>query len=169
MWYVVQVLAGQEEATLDLVERLVDRGAYDEAFVPQREVMRHRGEEWLRVREIMFPGYLFVATHRPDELFGQLASVPAFTRLLGSDEAFIPLSVDEERVIRALMGDGHVVEMSEGVIEGDEVRILSGPLRDVDAVIEKVDRHKRCAYVNLPIMGRETSVKLGLEILRKTS
>lgn len=167
MWYVVQVLGGQEKATLELVERFVADDAYGEVFIPQREVMRHRSGEWVKTLEILFPGYLFVVTRDPGRLFGQLAAVPAFTRLLGSDEAFVPLSDEEMRIIRAFMGDDHVVEMSEGVIEGDEVRILRGPLRDCDARIVKVDRHKRAAYVMLRILGRDTTVKLGLEILRK--
>ena len=33
--------------------------------------------------------------------------------------------------------------------------------------IAKYAANKRCAWVNLRIMGRDTSVKLGLEILRK--
>ena len=168
MWYVIQVLAGQEKATLDLVCRCVSPSAYEDVFIPQREIMRHRAGEWVRTYETLFPGYLFVVTRHPDELFSQLTGVPAFTRLLGSDEAFIPLTVQEEQLIQAFAGDDHVIEMSEGVIEGDTVRVLKGPLRDHDAIIEKVDRHKRVAYVRMFMMGREAVVKLGLEIVRKS-
>lgn len=152
---------------MDLLERFVGASVFEEAFIPQREVMRHRAGEWVKTQEILFPGYLFVVTKNPDELFAQLMIVPAFTRLLGSDDAFVPLSRDEVRVINAFAGDDHVVEMSEGVIEGDEVRILRGPLRDQDAIITKIDRHKRAAFVKMNMLGRETVVKLGLEIVRK--
>ena len=167
MWYVIQVAAGQEKATLDLVQRFVDGRTLKEAFIPQREIMRHRAGEWVKSHEILFPGYLFVITKDPDELFAQLVKVPAFTRLLGSDEAFVPLTSEEVHLINAFAGDDHVVEMSEGIVEGDEIRILRGPLRDHDAIIKKIDRHKRVAYVQMLILGRETSVKLGLEIVRK--
>lgn len=167
MWYVVQVLGGQEAATLDLVRHFVGGKAAKDVFIPQREVMRHRAGEWIVSKEILFPGYLFVVANKPDELFSQLMNVPAFTRLLGSDDAFVPLSRDEVNLINAFAGDNHVVEMSEGIIEGDQVRVLRGPLRDHDAIIEKVDRHKRVAFVRMRILGRDTLVKLGLEIVRK--
>ena len=169
MWYVVQVVGGQEKATLALVERFAGGPALKEAFIPQREVMRHRAGEWVKAQEILFPGYLFVVTSDPGELFARLANVPAFTRLLGSDEGFVPLADDEVKLIHAFSGDGHIIEMSEGVIEGDRVRILRGPLRDRDAIIRKIDRHKRAAYVTMFLMGRETNVKLGLEIVRKSA
>lgn len=167
MWYVIQVAVGQEKATLELVEHFVDGKTLKEVFIPQREVMRHRNGEWVKVYEILFPGYLFVITKSPDELFAQLVKVPAFTRLLGSEDAFVPLSREEVNIINVFAGDDHVVEMSEGVLEGDEVRILCGPLRDHDAIIKMIDRHKRVAYVQMHILGREANVKLGLEIIRK--
>ena len=167
MWYVVQVLGGQEKQTLDLIMRLKGGGALADAFIPQREVMRHESGEWVRRRENLFPGYVFVDTRMPDELFAQLVTVPAFTRLLGSENTFIPLSNEEQAIVQALVGDSHVVEISEGIIEGGEVRILTGPLRDRDATIVKIDRHKRCAYVHVSMLGREVDIKLGLDIVCK--
>lgn len=167
MWYVVQVVGGQEKSTLELVQHFVDGATLKEAFIPQREIMRHRDGKWVKGYEILFPGYLFVDASNPDKLFSELVQVPAFTRLLGSDEAFIPLTRQEMGLINAFAGDNHIVEMSEGIIEGDDIRILRGPLRDCDAVIKKIDRHKRVAYVQMHILGRETLVKLGLEIVRK--
>lgn len=35
--------------------------------------------------------------------------------------------------------------MSEGIIEGDRVIVTRGPLRDLEASIIKIDRHKRLA------------------------
>ncbi len=169
MWYVVQVMGGQERQTLDLIARLKGGGALSDAFIPQREIMRHVEGEWVRQRENLFPGYVFVDTRKPDELFTQLGKVPAFTRLLGSEDAFVPLSREEQAVVQALIGDDHIAEVSEGIIEGGEVRILSGPLRDHDAIIAKIDRHKRCAYVRVNMLGREVDIKLGLEIVRKSA
>ncbi len=40
-WYVVQVAAGRENATRDLVERLVPPEALEECFVPSYEAERY--------------------------------------------------------------------------------------------------------------------------------
>ena len=40
--------------------------------------------------------------------------------------------------------DSRVVEFSSGVMEGDEIVILNGPLMNQTGLIKKLDRHKRC-------------------------
>ena len=58
--------------------------------------------------------------------------------------------------------------MSEGVIEGGTIKVLSGPLMGYEGSIQKIDRHKRLAYVEIKMLGRTTVVKLGLEIVSKS-
>lgn len=174
MWYVIQVTSKQEKKTLDRLQSAL-RASSDidssrvEAFIPLREVMRHKNGEWISTTEIIFPGYIFVSTKDADELAFLLKDVPAFTRVLGDSERFVPLSNDEVSMINAFGGDEHLVRMSEGVIEGDEVRILNGPLFAHSGIIRKVDRHKRVAYVEMSIMGRKKDIKLGLEIVKKSA
>lgn len=170
MWYVIQVFGGKEQTTLDLLKRFVDEGVLQEAFVPRREVMRRNGGVTTRVIEVLFPGYLFVVTETPRELCAQLKGVPAFTRMLGgSDKRFIPLNQSEIDCLEEFCGVNRVVEMSHGVIEGDQVRVSEGPLKGHEGIIKKIDRHKQCAYVDMEFMGRTKSIKLGLEIVRKNS
>lgn len=168
MWYVIQVASGQENATLELLQHFVDGNVLKEAFIPRREILRHRAGEWHKTQELLFPGYIFVVTRKPDELYAQLGRVPAFTRLLGNDRKFIPLIEDEISLINVFGGKEHLVQMSEGVIEGDEIKILKGPLKDHGGIIRKIDRHKRLAHVEMWILGRSKIVKLGLEIVRKS-
>ena len=67
---------------------------------------------------------------------------------------FIPLSNEEKTLISAFVGDeDHVMKMSEGIIEGDQIRVLKGPLQGYEALVAKVDRHKRLAYIDLNILG----------------
>lgn len=172
MWYVIQTSSRQEKKTLDRLQRVLhssDEGNAKriEAFIPLREVMRHRRGEWMSATEIIFPGYLFVSTNDAEALPGMLKEVPEFTRVLGTSEGFVPLAEDEVAMISAFCGEDHLVRMSEGVIEGDRVRILSGPLYSFDGIIRRVDRHKRAAYVEMSIMGRKREIKLGLEVVRK--
>ena len=59
------------------------------------------------------------------------------------------------------------MKMSEGIIEGDQIRVLKGLLQGYEALVAKVDRHKRLAYIDLNILGRIKTVKVGLEIVQK--
>lgn len=166
--YVVQVAGRREAHARDLIMRVMGELVSD-CFVPRREVFRRVHGEWVRTTERLFPGYLFVVAEDIAKAMEGLARVPAFTRLLGkSDETIIPLSPDEVAWLAALMEPlEKVVELSVGVIEGDKVVVLDGPLKGHEALISKIDRHKRCAYLDMRMFGRTKTIKVGLEVVRK--
>ena len=167
--YVIQVAGGREARVRDLINKLLSKYVTD-CFVPRREVKRKVAGEWTFVRETLFPGYLFVETPNIQQVSDQLARVPAFTRLLGkSDEKIIPLSPDEVAWLTALMQPlDKVVEMSVGIIEGDRVVVTDGPLVGHEALISKIDRHKRLAWLDMRMFDRTKTIKVGLEIARKS-
>lgn len=168
--YVIQVAGGRETHVRYLITKLLSDCVTD-CFVPRREVLRREGGAWVSVRESLFPGYLFVETEHINKVMERLARVPAFTRLLGvGDERVIPLSQDEISWLSALMQPiDKVVGMSEGVIEGDRVIVTSGPLVGREALISKIDRHKRLAYLDMRMFGRTKTIKVGLEIVEKNA
>ena len=166
--YVVQVTGGREEHARSLVLRLLSE-VVEDCYTPAYEAMKRVRGEWKLVRGLLFPGYIFVQTSDPATLANRLASVPAFTRFLGSnDDSFIPLTDDEVAWLNAFTNiETHVVEMSEGVIEGDRVLVTKGPLRGHEAAIVRIDRHKRIAELEVRMFGRTKRIKVGLEIVRK--
>lgn len=168
MWYVIQTVGGQEAKVLGLMEKLVDDSLVQEAFIPTYEVMKRIKGQWHKRNEVLLPGYVFAVTKNPSQLKAQLRRVPRFTRLLGNDDMFTPLNDQEVAFLNAFTQPGkRTVELSTGVIEGDDVIILNGPLMGHDGLIKKIDRHKRLAYLELEMLGRKTTVKFGLEILAK--
>lgn len=60
-----------------------------------------------------------------------------------------------------------IVELSTGIIEGDHVIILNNPLMGHDSLIRKIGRHKRLAFLEVDMLDRKKTVKLGLEIVAK--
>lgn len=167
--YVIQVTGGRETHARDLVERLLGE-LVGECFIPRREVFRRVDGEWVTLSETLFPGYVFVRTDQIQQVSQRLGSVPAFTRLLGkSDERIIPLSDDEVAWLDALLKPvSKVLEASMGVLEGDRVIVTEGPLKGHEAQISKIDRHKRAAYLDMRMFGRHKTIKVGLEIVRKS-
>lgn len=59
--------------------------------------------------------------------------------------------------------------MSQGMIIGDKVVILSGPLKGMESTIQRIDRHKRKAWLNLEMFGRQQLVEVGVEIVKKVA
>lgn len=166
--YVIQVAGGNENRVVEMINSFVHKGLVKECFVPRFETMRRYHGEWHKRTEMLMPGYIFIESKDAERLSEELRHVPAFTKLLGNDDAFIPLSDDEIRWLNAFTDlKDRVVKMSEGIIEGDRVIVLNGPLMNREGLISKVDRHKRIAYLDIPMMGRIKTVKVGLEIVRK--
>ena len=173
MWYVIQVIGGREENVLRKIQKQADEATFQSCFVPKYEVRKRYSGAWKTHQEVLFPGYVFVDTKTPDLFRIELNKVTAMTKLLSAetetgDKQFIPLSDDEKTLISAFVdGDTHVLKMSEGIIEGDQIRVLRGPLQGYEALVKKIDRHKRIAFIDLEILGRVKTVKVGLEIVQK--
>lgn len=168
MWYVISVLGRREKYAKQLIENFVDSDVLKELFIPEYEIMKRYQGQWRMCYETFIPGYLFVITEKPHELAVQLHNVPTFTKLLGNSDTFIPLDDHEIALINAFTeSNNRIVGMSEGLIEGDEIVIVKGPLMNHTGLIKKVDRHKRLAYLEIDLFERKTSVKIGLEIVRK--
>lgn len=166
--YVIQVAGGREMTAVDMVNR-VAQDVCTECFAPRVEVMRKKRGVWVRLKERLFPGYVFVETRSPEELRDRLRSTPLFTKLLASaGDVFVPLTREEVTWLKAHVdAETHVMGMSEGVIEGDHVVVTSGPLRGQEAKITKVDRHKRLAWMDMDMFGRHKTIRVGLEIVAR--
>ena len=136
--YVIQVVGGQETRAVELIAR-VACNAVRECFVPRREVMRRADGAWHKRCERLFPGYVFVQADDPLKVQQLLRTVPTFTRMLGSaGDTFLPLTRDEVTWINIHTNADTMVEMSEGVIEGDRVVVTSGPLKGHEASISRI-------------------------------
>ena len=167
--YAIQVGSGQEAKVEELIRRFVDESVIGEIFVPCFEAMRRWKGEWHKRTERLTPGYLYVETSDVEKLALQLRRVPAFTKLLGNNEVFIPLNDDEVAWLNAFTGnDRRVIEMSEGIMEGSKVIVLCGPLMGHEAEIKRIDRHRRTAELEIHMLGRVKTIRLGLEIVSKS-
>lgn len=168
--YVIQVETGRETRAKELIEHIVGQPLAREVFVPQWEkAMSVRGGGIRMQHVLLTPGYLYLTTSDVDAAFQALRAVPAFTRLLGGEGGFVPLTPDELVWVDQLTKPGErTVRMSHAIKEGDTVRIVDGPLVGFETKIKRIDAHKRLAYVALPLLGRPMTVKVGLEVIRKT-
>ena len=114
----------------------------------------------------MFPGYIFIDTDTPEQVYEALKNVPAFTSLLGRDtDSFVPIERSKEELFREMVNDNYEIAMSCGLIEGDKVTITDGPLAGKEAMICKINRHKRTATLNVEMFGDKAGVTVGLEVV----
>lgn len=169
MWYVIQTLAGEEETVKLMTEKYLPKDSYKECKILYYTRKKRYQGEWHEERERLLPGYLFLVADSPWPAWKALKRVTKFSRLVKNNEEseIYPISSEEETFLKRLAGDNGEIEISYGMIEGDVVRIVSGGLMGMEAVIRKIDRHKRVAYIEMPIFGGTKMVQVGLEILTK--
>ena len=128
------------------------------------------------------------------ELFLELKKVPMLTKLVGRDEEyFVKLPErDVEWLVKFMgcdgqkdsrdavgktgMGSAEMIADSQkyevglsqiSIDEGNEIRIVSGPLKNMEGMIRKIHLHRRMAEVEVPFMNQRTVIYLGIELLER--
>ena len=97
----------------------------------------------------------------------RLKRIDAMTKVLRSGEDLIPIHQEEERYLRLLGGDNHIVKYSEGYLEGEKLVVTSGAMKNYKGTIKKVLRHKRLVILEVSLMGRTVDVTVGLGIVER--
>ena len=167
MWYVIQVRTGMEEETRKQCEKIIDKEILEKSFIPMYEQGRKYQGKWNKELKVLFPGYVFLVSEDKEKLFFELKRVIGHTKMLGTGETIVPLTVEEVDSLLRFGREEQVVEMSEGIIENDHVIITKGPLKGNDGLIKKIDRHKRKAWLEIQMFGRMMEMQVGVEIVRK--
>lgn len=169
MWYVIWTTTGSEQK-LDLwIKEYVPKEYYDDCFVPLIDQNKKVNGVWKTVHKTLFSGYLFVNTdaERIESFAERIRHSEQFAVVLSTDERFTPVSNEEVFLIENAFSNNGVLGSSIGIIEGDMVRILSGPLIGKEGLIKTINRHKRTAIIELNMFGRVSTIKIGLEIVSK--
>lgn len=178
MWYVMQVASGREGHTVLLIERILSQGILENCFVPMRRMKKKYEGRWQEVKEKLFPGYVFLISEQPQLLYDELKLIPALTKLLGScEEYFTPLSEKDTEFLMKLQSIQNIKDEEKdigaatvglskvAVGENQRIKIISGPLKNLEGQIKKINLHKRIAVVEAEFMGNKSLVHLGIEIV----
>ena len=163
----MQVYTGKEHRVAECCRQVITR-EHEELFIPLCKRQKKFHGKLETITSVLYPGYLFCETEEPNRLFLEVKGIQEMTKLLRMEEDILPVDKHEAEHLYRLFGDEHVVEMSKGYMEGDRVKILSGPLIYFEGQIRKVDRHKRLAVLELELMGRTVRTTVGLEIIEKS-
>lgn len=175
MYYVLQVAPGKEtDAEAYIMKRVADE-LYSSCFHPVRCIRKKFHGEWMDRHEKLLPGYVFMGSENADGLYLALKNVPMLTKFLGWNPEYVTaLTEDEARWLEALVSagrDGRTTgEVPLSLIEvneNDEIRILSGPLQNMEGMVKRINLHKRIAEVEVEFMGRLTVIHLGIEMMEK--
>ncbi|MCD7764294.1 MAG: hypothetical protein LUI14_14140 [Lachnospiraceae bacterium] len=72
MWYVMQVQTGSEEKIQLQCQKLISTDVLQKCFIPYYKEQRKLHGEWFLLKKVLFPGYVFMITDGPEELWYDL-------------------------------------------------------------------------------------------------
>ena len=75
------------------------------------------------------------------------------------------LQGEDERFVKWLFQYDGLLGFSQAYKENDRIRIISGPLKDMEGKIKQVDKRGKSGQVVLSFYGQEISVWLGFELI----
>lgn len=181
-WYVFYVRTGSEDRVVQDIARFSDTAGISadviEPFCPQSEVYYRSardksgkaGKDYKR--RPLFSGYVFVETRLETReflsKFGSLIySSHDIIRILKSGNDNIALPEKERVRLEFLLRGKRCVEHSVGFITGDKVTITAGALLGCEGLITYINRHNRCADIEIDMFGSKTKARVALEIVEK--
>ena len=165
-WYVVHTYSGYENKVKANLEKAIENRNLESLIhdiqVPMEEVVEEKdGKRKVSLKK-KCPGYVLVKMIMGDEAWYVVRNTRGVTGFVGPGSKPVPLSDDEVQS----MG---VVETTIDIdLEiGENIRIISGPLRDSIAIIQEIilEKHKVKALVEM--FGRETLAELDFNQVEK--
>ena len=148
-----------------MINDFADPSLYSRVLIPYR-LKRHyyKGKSHI-AKLILFPSYVFIETDRIKELVNDIKWFPGFNVVLHMDDISSPLYKHEEQLILKLINDHDIIDISTGYTEGDNVKVISGPLVGMEGNIKRIKRRQGAAIIEMNIFNRVTEVSVGLELI----
>ncbi|MBN2701279.1 MAG: transcription termination/antitermination protein NusG [Methylothermaceae bacterium] len=172
-WYVVHTYSNFENQVKRSLEERVKQAGLEQDFgkilVPTEEVIEIRmGQRRKTVRKF-FPGYVLVQMEMNDETWHLVRSVPNVLGFIGGTaEKPAPISDKEAEAILVRVEEGLSKPKPKVLFEvGEVVRIIEGPFKDFNGVVEEVDYEKNKLRVSVLIFGRSTPVEFDFSQVEK--
>ena len=171
-WYVIHTYSGYEnKVKTNLLHRIQSMGMDEKIFkveIPTETVtdLKEGGRRVTSEKKV-FPGYILVQMELDDESWYVVRNTPGVTGFVGSQGKPVPLSRDEFQRIMKRTEAGVKQKTSTDLVEGQSVKVTSGPFVDFDGTISEVNPDAGKVKVMVSIFGRETPVELGFDQVAK--
>lgn len=134
-----------------------------EALAPERKYRRRINGEMDIRSEILFPGYVFIKAPTNFDV-GKLLRYSNTYRLLTTDKEWL-LTGNDAGFVQWLFEQGTELGFSQAYFEGEKIRIVSGPLKDYEEAIIRVNKRFQNALVILSFNKLQIRVCLGYELV----
>jgi len=173
-WYVVHAYSNFENKVKQALEERIKRDGLERYFgkilVPTEEVVEMRMGQQRKSERKFFPGYVLVQMELTDETWHLVKDVPRVLGFIGgTSDRPAPISEKEAMSILDRVEEGVNKPRPKTLFEvGEVIRVIDGPFKDFNGVVEEVNYDKNKLKISVLIFGRSTSVELGFNQVEKS-
>ena len=173
-WYVVHAYSNFENKVKQALEERIKREGLEDHFgkilVPTEEVVEMRSGQQRKSERKFFPGYVLVQMELTDETWHLVKDVPRVLGFIGgTSDRPAPISEKEAMSILNRVKEGENKPRPKTLFEvGEVIRVIDGPFKDFNGVVEEVNYEKNKLKISVLIFGRSTSVELGFNQVEKS-
>jgi transcriptional antiterminator NusG len=173
-WYVVHAYSNFENKVKQALEERIKREGLEQYFgkilVPTEEVVEMRMGQQRKSDRKFFPGYVLVQMELTDETWHLVKDVPKVLGFIGgTSDRPAPISEKEADSILNRVQAGVDKPRPKTLFEvGEVIRVIDGPFKDFNGVVEEVNYDKSKLKISVLIFGRSTSVELGFSQVEKS-
>jgi len=164
-WYIIHVYSGFENKVKAALEERISSFSqpdkFGEVIVPTEEIVELvKGKRKTSSRKF-YPGYIMVKMNLDDETWHIVKNTAKVTGFLGGGEKPTSISDEEAQQILNRMEAGKLKPQPKYFFEtGDEIRVIDGPFKNFNGVVDEVNPEKGKIKVLVSIFGRSTPVEL---------
>ncbi len=173
-WYVVHAYSNYENKVKQALEERIKRDGLEEYFgkilVPTEEVVEMKMGQQRKSERKFFPGYVLVQMELNDETWHLVRNVPRVLGFIGgASDKPSPIPEKEAMAILSRVEEGVNKPRPKILFEvGEVIRVIDGPFKDFNGVVEEVSYEKNKLKISVLIFGRSTSVELGFSQVEKS-
>lgn len=172
-WYILNVMAGQENKIASEIQSMMARGVVDksvsEVLVPTKPIMKIKKGQKVQEAQKLFPGYVFVNANLAGGSYSVINSIPKAMGFLGGKNS--PQAVADTKMQEILNLSTIQEADNQNIIFdiGEALNVIEGPFESFSGVVEDFDFEKQKVKISVLIFGRATSVELDINQVEKVS
>lgn len=137
-----------------------------QALVPVRVIEEKKNQQWQQVTRPLLPGYVFLYSDSelPHDLIWKNRHV---YRILQYDRHWRSLQGEDKDYAFWLYRHQGKIKPSTVLKEGQEIRVIAGPLLDATGTITRLDKRHRRVWVSFSFDGEQRTVSLSAHCIEQ--
>jgi transcription termination/antitermination protein NusG len=161
----INVKAGEEKKVAKMIQT-----AFPGVEAHSIMKMKHRRSKGVRSysSEIMVPGYILFSAFK-DMQVSQFLSITSVNRILTYEDHDWHLRGDDQFFSNWIFNNNGMIGISVVFMEGDEIKIIDGPLKQIEGKIIRINKRCQNALVVLGLKQQTFNVWLPFEWMKKTT